>query len=499
MLQAVARVLTTITRASLVLISRLATLAPQLLLFLKVLSNIPASATSLLSDNICFEDVLGRTYSLLCQHFKHWRIFKSMLECAFENMPGQEKVFSRHYRIMNARFQENFVDKLNWEQSIFPGAQFVMSVNINRVKIRLGHCPRVQCSGLTRRLNSAAMVCEECGLYFFTSNPSPIRPVPHVTPLLSETQSPNLEAEAERTRDHLKRLDLTKNGLKEGMEVNLFLGSTGLPSGRARFLDMLKKASEIPQLEVENLRRELRLKALTVLREKPPNHFELGKKAEQVAREREEEELLLFRRAHFIPQDKQPTNTTSSERDPRLEDTVVKHIIVRSFASTSIESRLYHAIDEGDVDQVTKLIENGIDINAMNPESGTPLQTAISLGSDEVVDLLLQYGANPLIGDPVNNAIHTAVLHRNGLVLSLLLLKARNRLHPDNLTDLGVYMDIINRALYVASLRGYNDIVLALVNAGVDALVKLDDYHSALDAALFCVRQAALFPQKMIR
>jgi hypothetical protein len=480
------QMLTAITRVSLLFISRLAAMIPELFLYLKVLSNIPSSPTTLLLDNIRFEDVLGRTHSLQYQQFKHWRIFKSMLECAFENKPGREKVFAGRYRIMNARFQDRIIDESNWEQKIFPGTQIVMSVDISEVKIRVGCCPRVQCSG-TIRVVGLERICEECRLRFFTDSPAFIRPTQRVAALSSGTQNPDFKAEVARTRAHLKRLGVPYHGAGKGKGSSPFNASTVAPSEHARFLDMLKKASEIPQPVSKSLR-EIRLKAGTSGQEELSNSFGRAKEAERVAREREEEELLLFRRVHITPQDKQtpkPEPTTNS--DPNVGDTGIIQITVHDFSFVSPTNPLYQAIGDEDAQQVTKLIETGIDVNQVDPESGTPLQAAISLGSNEMADLLLQYGANPLIGDSANNAIHSATVHRNVFVLTLVLINARSRIDLSSREDLDSYMNIINRALYIASLQCYNHILLALINAGADPLVKLDNNQNALEAALFSV------------
>jgi ankyrin repeat protein len=179
-----------------------------------------------------------------------------------------------------------------------------------------------------------------------------------------------------------------------------------------------------------------------------------------------------------------PSRNKQPIQIPNVGDTGIIQITVHDFSSVSPTNPLYQAIGDEDAQQVTKLIETGIDVNQVDPESGTPLQAAISLGSNEMADLLLQYGANPLIGDSATNALHSATVHRNVFVLTLVLINARSRIDLSSREDLDSYMNIINRALYIASLQCYNDILLALVNAGADPLVKLDNNQNTLEAAL---------------
>lgn len=55
---------------------------------------------------------------------------------------------------------------------------------------------------------------------------------------------------------------------------------------------------------------------------------------------------------------------------------------------------LFRAIENGDVEQIARLVERGADVNAKGSGDFTPLHLAAQLGKTEVVDVLVQAGAD---------------------------------------------------------------------------------------------------------
>ena len=55
--------------------------------------------------------------------------------------------------------------------------------------------------------------------------------------------------------------------------------------------------------------------------------------------------------------------------------------------------KLYSAINEGDVDEVRILLEQGTTPDGTDPTKWTPLMNAAELGNLEIIKLLLSYGA----------------------------------------------------------------------------------------------------------
>ncbi|WP_349335452.1 ankyrin repeat domain-containing protein [Delftia sp. DS1230] len=57
-------------------------------------------------------------------------------------------------------------------------------------------------------------------------------------------------------------------------------------------------------------------------------------------------------------------------------------------------SALMKAIDDGQITEVRRLLEAGVDANAMDEEGQSPLMAAACANNVKALDLLLQYGAD---------------------------------------------------------------------------------------------------------
>jgi ankyrin repeat protein len=57
-------------------------------------------------------------------------------------------------------------------------------------------------------------------------------------------------------------------------------------------------------------------------------------------------------------------------------------------------SALMKAIDDGQITEVRRLLEAGVDANAMDEEGQSPLMAAACANDLKALDLLLQYGAD---------------------------------------------------------------------------------------------------------
>ncbi|XP_077013303.1 2-5A-dependent ribonuclease isoform X2 [Tamandua tetradactyla] len=67
-----------------------------------------------------------------------------------------------------------------------------------------------------------------------------------------------------------------------------------------------------------------------------------------------------------------------------------------STATVEDNRLLIEAVQKGDIKQVQRLLERGADVNFQEVEGGwTPLHNAVQHGREDVVDLLLRYGADP--------------------------------------------------------------------------------------------------------
>jgi ankyrin repeat protein len=56
--------------------------------------------------------------------------------------------------------------------------------------------------------------------------------------------------------------------------------------------------------------------------------------------------------------------------------------------------QLYEATRDGDIKKVKSLIADGVDVNSRDWNGGTPLHLAVSHGGPDLVELLLDHGAD---------------------------------------------------------------------------------------------------------
>lgn len=132
----------------------------------------------------------------------------------------------------------------------------------------------------------------------------------------------------------------------------------------------------------------------------------------------------------------------------------------------SRETALMTAAGGGNVDTVKLLIERGADVNAKSFEGGTALLVAIEQRRDEVVECLLSHGANPndkLAIEPGLTALCMAA--QRGY---LRILKALLEAGADTEKRAGDG----STALVNAAFKGHDDIARELIMSGADKWAK---------------------------
>jgi ankyrin repeat protein len=86
---------------------------------------------------------------------------------------------------------------------------------------------------------------------------------------------------------------------------------------------------------------------------------------------------------------------------------------------------LMEACWRGDAETVLRLIEEGADINAQNSKGTTPLMYAktyaFSAGDTRIMNILLEYGADPLMKDNAGKTAADYTRERASLILGLLV------------------------------------------------------------------------------
>jgi hypothetical protein len=122
--------------------------SPQLLMQIKFFYQAMIRAPGwLLDENIQFENALGEMRSLPFTYFQHlkvcvpnsnlsciqankFKVFESFLEADFKGKPGELQVALHHYQILNTTGAR--LNGPSWLQTVRPGAQVYMSINIPR-------------------------------------------------------------------------------------------------------------------------------------------------------------------------------------------------------------------------------------------------------------------------------------------------------------------------------------------------------------------------------
>lgn len=72
-----------------------------------------------------------------------------MLCCKFKDRPGERKILSGRYLIMNAKVPGETISKDDWNLVVHPGAQLQMSIVLVRSYSEIHSCPRPGCMGAT--------------------------------------------------------------------------------------------------------------------------------------------------------------------------------------------------------------------------------------------------------------------------------------------------------------------------------------------------------------
>lgn len=117
-------------------------------LLCKIQASIPQRIFTSSQDSIHFIDALGRTKYLPYEFFRHFKMFEAMLRSDFEGLPGERKVSQSQYIIITST-STNYspIDRVNWQQRVFPETKIKMSVVMERLVATSGFCPRPNCDG----------------------------------------------------------------------------------------------------------------------------------------------------------------------------------------------------------------------------------------------------------------------------------------------------------------------------------------------------------------
>ena len=134
--------------------------------------------------------------------------------------------------------------------------------------------------------------------------------------------------------------------------------------------------------------------------------------------------------------------------------------MLRKLLSLFGPKKLHIAAQEGDVQKMRKLINNGADVNAVGPQKATPLFFTANTGSVEAARLLLNNGADINFAIPEGGtALHSALL-KGHADLALFLIDKGADIHKATYTNV--------QPLHVAALSGLPLVVRRLIQEGAD-------------------------------
>ncbi|KAM6921981.1 cyclin-dependent kinase 4 inhibitor C [Xenentodon cancila] len=125
-----------------------------------------------------------------------------------------------------------------------------------------------------------------------------------------------------------------------------------------------------------------------------------------------------------------------------------------------VSDKLCNASARGDLKRVVDLLKNGVDVNGLNQFNRTALQV-VMLGHSDLIQVLLDAGADPNLPDPRLNLTVTHDAAREGFVDSV-------RVLVDNGADVNAVDTDGNLPLHLAAREGHLEVVRLLIGRTAD-------------------------------
>jgi ankyrin repeat protein len=152
------------------------------------------------------------------------------------------------------------------------------------------------------------------------------------------------------------------------------------------------------------------------------------------------------------------------------------------------QNQLLSAVDRQDVKGVARLLDATpqLDVNYRTPRMGqSALVSAASMGSEEIVRLLLRHGADPNITTESNQTPLLLAAHYGHVGIAKLLIASGADV---NLSE----SRYGHTALVSAAQQGHSEIVALLLDADADTLKRTSDGQTALQLASQYNRQSVV-------
>ena len=79
------------------------------------------------------------------------QVFEAFLRSTFKGLPGEGKITSGDYYLLDSKIHGLIISKAHWERVVFPGRKISMSVVIKTLSGNEGNCPTPGCAGKSAR------------------------------------------------------------------------------------------------------------------------------------------------------------------------------------------------------------------------------------------------------------------------------------------------------------------------------------------------------------
>lgn len=140
---------------------------------------------------------------------------------------------------------------------------------------------------------------------------------------------------------------------------------------------------------------------------------------------------------------------------------IVTGLLILFSGSAVLAAPIHDAVKEGDKEQVLVLAKTDLDINERNAYETTALQLAARDGNLEIMEILIDNGADVNLGESWLKIAPLHVAARNGNIAMLKLL-------IENGADMNIENHTGAKPIHYAARAGHSDVVDLLLAKGVD-------------------------------
>ena len=456
-------------------------LYPQLLvLFWRLCQTIPASMSSLLSDNVTILDILDRKHSLQYEHFRHSAVFKAMLLAKFEDTPGLEKIRAGQFSLHDPENPDKLIDLGNWDHFVRPRARFAMTIHYSAVRMSNKRCAK--CNGSVVGFRPNSWMCSNCNISFRTP------------PRLQFEES--FQTDVTCLLDYpLQRTKLHGNGLvvpasNEGRgDVRHWLGIFRSSLSDAQICETQSRGlSRLLDLKVPLEPKSLRLSG---------QQSQEGTPTEPAALDEQLGGFLAKPMDELADEKSLDHAAPTSVKMERESMRKLEAAELQYFKRIRIQedSTIYDTALAGNYEAVAELLDNTTHVDGVCGPWGTPLTAAVISDFSAVVRLLLEHGANPLLHDgPLGTPLRVSVLRGQDDILDDLLMAKFN--HSTDLIS-ATLTSMMSSVLFTATMHNRISSAEILLMHGADPF---SNYGGQLSAFLnVVVRDLPRFVELFLR